>query len=60
MKVRLKCDTSDAADAHRALGSWLDEIDAGELDGDEALAALASVVDLIDAQRSALRRALGS
>lgn len=60
MRVRLNCSLDAATDASRSLADWISSAEAGELDGDEALAGLASITDLIDAQRAALRRALGS
>lgn len=59
MKVRLSCDMSEGHDAHKALAAWLDEAEAGELDGDELTAELGSIIAQLTDLRSHVMRALG-
>jgi len=60
VKVRLSCDLSEGHDAHKALAAWLDEAEAGGLDGDELLAELGSIVGQLTDLRAQVMRALGA
>lgn len=59
MRVAVRCDVSDAIEAMRRLETWIDDADGGAADGDEMVAELGRIADLVDAQRVALNRALG-
>ena len=59
MRVRLACSTEDAVEASRRLETWLQSVEAGELDGDEMLHELTWIVEAVQSQRAAVMKALG-
>ena len=59
MKARIDFDVEQVEAQRHCLGVWLDEAEAGDMDGEEMCDRLAGIVAELDDQVSVLRRAVG-
>lgn len=60
MKVAINCDLTVGYDVARALNGWLDEAEAGEMEGDEMLSRLSSMIGDLEDLRRSVAHALGN
>ncbi len=58
-RLSLRFDLGSIEDAHQSLRWWLEEAEAGEMDGDDATTRLQGIVDSLDDECARLRRTVG-
>lgn len=60
MRVAVNCDLSVGYEVARSLSGWLEEAEAGDMDGDEMLSRLSAMTATLEDLHRSVARALGT